>query len=130
MSARSFATSSVRAATRSVRGDGVEAYSRGCAANSTADACADSPDAASAAAVHKAHETLRFKIVQRAANFMFFQLQCRVTIRFLIAGIGKRIERERVILGRGDLFFDECAENPCFDGRETELHVRNDIESD
>src|SRR5437660_11525205 len=50
MSARSFATSSVRAATRSVRGDGVEAYARGCAADSTADACADSPDAASAAA--------------------------------------------------------------------------------
>jgi len=40
----------------------------------------------------------------------FLQRHHRLAIRFLVARVQQRVERERVILRRGDLFLDKCAE--------------------
>src|SRR5258708_5735558 len=76
----------------------------------------------------RAYQALRFQIVQRTAHFVFFQLQHRIAIGLLIGGIHQRVQRERVILRSGDLFFNQRTEDPRFDGRERKLHANNDSE--
>jgi hypothetical protein len=45
-----------------------------------------------------------------------------VAIGFLIAGADERIERKGIVVGSGDFFFDERAEDTSFDEGEMERH--------
>jgi hypothetical protein len=46
-----------------------------------------------------------------------------VAVGFLVAGVGQGVQRERVIVGRGEVFFDERAEYSGFDGVKNEVHT-------
>ena len=49
------------------------------------------------------------------ANSGFVEGHHRVAIVFLVAGVDQGVERERVVVGRGDVFFDQGAEDAGFD---------------
>src|ERR1700686_2721410 len=49
--------------------------------------------------------------------------QHRFAIRFLVAGVQERIQRERVVFGRGNFLFNQRAENARFDIRELQSHA-------
>lgn len=67
-------------------------------------------------------EAVLLESAQGVANGVFIELHDGVAIRFLIAGIDERVERERIVLGSGDVFFDEGAEGAGFVGGEDEFH--------
>jgi len=46
---------------------------------------------------------------------VFLEGHYRVAIVFLVARVYQSVERERIVVGRGDVFFDERAENANFD---------------
>jgi hypothetical protein len=46
----------------------------------------------------------------------------RFAVGFLVASVEEGIERERVVFGSGDFFFDQGAEEAGFDGSEDEVH--------
>ncbi len=52
---------------------------------------------------------------QSVANGIFIESHHRVTIIFLVAGIDQGVERQGIVIGRGDIFFDERAEHTNFD---------------
>ena len=45
----------------------------------------------------------------------FVERHHRVAVIFLVAGVDQGVERERVVVGRGDVFFDQGAEDAGFD---------------
>jgi len=67
-------------------------------------------------------------MIESSVNVVFVEMQNGIAVRPLVAGVGERVERERVILGRGDFFFDESTEDARFDGRQRDLHVFDDSE--
>jgi hypothetical protein len=67
-------------------------------------------------------ETLVVQRVENLANGGFIEIHDRVAIRFLVAGVDDGVEGQRVILGSGDLFFEERAEDTRFRGSEMECH--------
>ena len=71
---------------------------------------------------------MRFQVIQRFADLIFLEVQKWIAVRLLVACVGESVQRERVILRRGDFFFDERPENACFDGRECDLHAFNSTE--
>jgi hypothetical protein len=58
-----------------------------------------------------------FKGMDGLANLFFREIQHRVPTRTLVARINQSIERERIVLRRSDLFFDERAQNAELMGR-------------
>ena len=54
-------------------------------------------------------------VVEGIANRGFVQSHHWVAIIFLIAGVDQGVERERVVVGCGDVFFDQGAEDAGFD---------------
>ena len=52
---------------------------------------------------------------ERVADGGFVEGHHRVAIIFLVAGVDQSVERERVVVGSGDVFFDEGAEDAGFD---------------
>ena len=54
----------------------------------------------------------------------FVERHHRVAIVFLVAGVDQGVERERVVVGRGDVFFDQGAEDAGFDFGEDHWDVR------
>ncbi len=60
------------------------------------------------------------------ADGRFVESHHRVAIIFLVAGVDQSVERERVVVGRGDVFFDQRAEDAGFDfGEDHEAVVRS-----
>ena len=59
-----------------------------------------------------------FEGMQSLADLVFDEIEYRVTAGFLVAGVDESVEGERIVLGSGDLFFDEGAENARLDGVE------------
>jgi len=59
-----------------------------------------------------------FKGMEGLADLFFGQIEDRVAAGALVARVEQRVEGERVILWRSDLFFDERAEDPELMGRE------------
>ena len=62
-----------------------------------------------------------FKGVEGLADFFFGEIQDRVAAVALIAGVDQGVEGERVVFGRGDLFFYKGAEDAELNG--VEMHV-------
>ena len=56
-------------------------------------------------------EALLFEGVEGLADGLFVEVEDGVAAGALVAGVEKRVEGERIVLGRGDLFFDEGAED-------------------
>jgi hypothetical protein len=69
-----------------------------------------------------AGQTLLGQSVESAADGVFIEVHHGVAVRFLIGGVLERVERQRVIVGCSDLFFDETAEDASLDGRQGEVH--------
>jgi hypothetical protein len=51
-----------------------------------------------------------FEQVEGLANLFLGEIKHRVAAGALVARIDQRVERERIVLGRGDLFFDKGAQ--------------------
>ena len=66
-------------------------------------------------------KTLLVQGMECAANSIFVEVHDRIAVGFLIGGVQDGIQRERIVLGGGDLFFDERAENAKLNL--VELHV-------
>ncbi len=77
------------------------------------------------AAVRGAHRTdqgLSVERMQSLADGGFVEIHDRIAIRSLVAGVDESIEREWVVSGSGDLFFDEGAQHPAFDFVQEDVH--------
>ena len=70
---------------------------------------------------NRGNESEIFKGVEGLADFFFGEIQDRVAAGALIAGVEQGVEGERVVFGRGDLFFDKGAEDAELNG--VEMHV-------
>jgi hypothetical protein len=62
-----------------------------------------------------------FERVKGLADLIFAEVEDRVAAGALVARVDEGVEGERIVLGRGDLFFDEGAEDAELDG--VELHI-------
>ena len=62
-----------------------------------------------------------FESVECLANLFFVEIEDRVTAGALVAGVDQGVERERIVFGRGYLFFNEGAEDAELD--RVEMHV-------
>jgi hypothetical protein len=67
-----------------------------------------------------ANEAEAFEIEERGADVGFGKPGDGLAVVFLVTGVESGVERERVVLGRGDLFFDERAEHAGFGGGEVQ----------
>ena len=83
---------------------------------------------AAVARADRTYKRLRFQMIQGFADLVFLEMQNWIAVRLLVARVGESVQRERIILRRGDFFFDQRPENACFDGREGDLHVFNSTE--
>jgi hypothetical protein len=72
--------------------------------------------------VYGGDELVVFEAVQGLADFVLVELHDGLAVVLLIAGVDQRVEGERVVLGRGRFFFDECAEDTSFHGVEDDGH--------
>ena len=59
-----------------------------------------------------------FEGVEGLAHLVFGEIKDRIAARALIGGVDESVERERVVFGCGDLFFDEGTENAELNGIE------------
>jgi hypothetical protein len=59
--------------------------------------------------------------VEGLAHLVFGEIEDRIAAGALVAGVDEGVEGERVIFGRGDLFFDEGTENAELNG--VEMHT-------
>jgi hypothetical protein len=78
---------------------------------------------AARAAVKDIREVLLAQTVERAFNFRFGERHHRIPIVLLITGRSQRVERQRIIFGRRDLFFDQRTEDADF-GFGKQRHAR------
>ncbi len=69
-------------------------------------------------------EILRLQTVECAANLFFGESGHGFAIVLLVTGVDQCIERERVVVGSGDVLFDEGTEDAGFSERER-VHARN-----
>ena len=67
-------------------------------------------------------ESLVGQRMEGAADGLFVQIHHRLAIGFLVRGVLKGIQGQRIVVGRGDFFFDQAAEDAGFDGRKVEVH--------
>ena len=62
-----------------------------------------------------ANEGLAVQGMQRLADGGFVEIHDGFAVRFLVAGVEECVQREWIVFGSGDLFFDERAQDPAFD---------------
>src|SRR5678815_492310 len=55
----------------------------------------------------------------------FIELHQRFPVALLIARIDECIQRQRVLIGSGDLLLDERADDPRLDCRQSDVHARS-----
>ena len=72
-------------------------------------------------------EALLRERMESSADGVFVEFHGGLAIGFLIGGVLEGVERERVVVGSGDFFFDEAAEDAGFGGGEAKGgHGEND----
>ena len=69
------------------------------------------------------HEMLFRQRVHCLLDRGFAQLQHRIPVALLIAGIHQRIERQRILIGGRDLLFDQTANDTRFERSQLNLHA-------
>ncbi len=77
---------------------------------------------AAVGAADGAGEMVVFESVQGLADFGFVELHNWLSIVLLLQALTQCIERERVVLRRRDLFFDQRAQDAGFDGIQQDCH--------
>jgi hypothetical protein len=70
----------------------------------------------------RSDEAQVFKRMERLADLFFGEIKDRVATGSLIARVKQSVEREGIVLWRGDLFLDEGAENAELMGREMHIY--------
>ena len=73
-------------------------------------------------------KTLLVQGMECAANSIFVEVHDRLAVGFLIGGVQDGIQRERIVLGGGDLFFDKRAEDTRFGRGQGEVHGGHDTQ--
>jgi hypothetical protein len=68
-------------------------------------------------------EALVGKRMECAADCLLVEIHHRLAIGFLVRGVLKSVQGQRIVIGRGDFFFDEATEDAGFDGRKVEVHA-------
>ena len=91
--------------------------------------CSNFGDAAVGAA-GRAGEALLLQRAESLAHGFFVKGHHRVAIVFLIAGVDQGVERERIVVGRGDIFFDQGAEDASFDFGEIHGAIEDGVRCD
>jgi len=69
-----------------------------------------------------ADQRLAVEGMESLADGGFVESHYRIAIRFLVAGVDEGVQRERVVFGSGDFFFDEGAEDAAFDVGKKYVH--------
>ena len=69
-----------------------------------------------------ADEGFSIQRMQSLADGSFVQVHDGIAIRFLVAGVDEGVQRKRIVLRSGDLFFDEGAQNAAFDFVQQDVH--------
>ena len=70
-------------------------------------------------------EALFLEGVEGLADLLFVEVKDGVAAGALVACVDECVQRERIVLGRGDLFFDESAEDAELDL--VEVHIYKSI---
>jgi len=60
---------------------------------------------------------------ERLAYGVFVERHYRIAIVLLIASVEQRIQRQRIVVGCGDVLFDECAQHASFDGSQVHRKI-------
>ena len=69
-----------------------------------------------------ADQGLAVERMQGLADGGFVEIHDRIAVRFLVARIGQSVQRKRVVLGRGDLLFDQRTQDTAFDFVQEDVH--------
>src|SRR5579871_1789753 len=77
---------------------------------------------AAVGAAGRARQAFIVQILERLANFRLAQLQDGIAIVLLSAGVHQRVQRKRVVVGRGDVFLDQGTQHARFDFVEDRDH--------
>jgi len=67
-------------------------------------------------------EGLSVQGMQGLADGGFVEIHHGIAVRFLIAGVDESVQRKRIVLGSGDLFLDEGAQDAAFDFVQEDVH--------
>ena len=62
------------------------------------------------------HQVLRRERVEGLLHRALVELEDGIAIALLVAGVGQCVERQRVLIGRGDRLLDQAADDARFDG--------------
>jgi hypothetical protein len=69
------------------------------------------------------HQLAAHQAVHQRLHLALVELEHRVAVALLVAGVGQRVERQRVLVRRGDLLLDEAADHACFVGSQFDGHA-------
>jgi hypothetical protein len=69
-----------------------------------------------------AHQMTLFQTIQSVLHGRFIQFHDGIPIRFLVAGSDQGVEGQGILIWRGDLFFEQRADDPGFLGGENDFH--------
>ena len=67
-------------------------------------------------------QILVVQVVERLTHRRFVERHDRVAIVFLVAGVDQRVQGERIVIRRGDIFFCQGAKNSGFDAVQEDAH--------
>jgi len=81
--------------------------------------------AAKAAPFHD--HVLAHQEVDQLLHLGFGERQHRIAVTFLVAGVGQRIDGQRVLIGRGDLLLDQAADHARFGGRQNDADAHHQL---
>ena len=73
-------------------------------------------------ASRRASHALLLQGQKRIAHSILGQAHHRVPIVFLVACVHQRVERKRVVVGSGNVFFDQGTQNASFNIAKVQLH--------
>jgi hypothetical protein len=76
-------------------------------------------------AAGRAGQPLLAHVPQCQADGFFVKTRYRLAIVLLIAGIDQSIQRKRIVVGRGDVFFDQRSEHAGFSRIKDDAHGNN-----
>src|SRR5210317_1035833 len=75
----------------------------------------------------RTHEVLGLEISNRVLNFALGEVHYRAAGRFLVAGVGQRIERQRVLIRRHYGLFDQATDDADFLFVELWQHIESSV---
>ena len=80
-------------------------------------------DAAAVPGRSVAHHVLLHQRIDGLLHHGFGQFEHRLAVGLLIAGVGEGVERQRILIRRGDFLLDQAADHARFVRREFDVHT-------